>query len=552
MTSKSNAAAGHLSLLDVVVLVAMAVTAAAFAAGLIINSGIDVTAGVIAAAALFVVMASSHFVITRQARAASVTSRIDELEEALVVLDGDLQRIDQVEDDVARLELLTDRVERLDQVVSDYDGGEPGTGARTLDVERLTQDVEQLRGRLDALRSDFTMETRTQRDEIGAELKSLEALIKELSRDLMAASPAFAAAASEDLGETEKIPSRLEERLERVSLAELGDEPTGLADVDLADGDDEVVDLLADETVVVAEETVIIAAEPIGIAAEPIGTESPADEIAVVSPAPAPIADERRPDDEKLKDLRQAIEANRIDLYLQPIVTLPERKLRYYDASTRIRTGEDEVMAPGSYLHLAEREHLMPRIDNVMLVKCVQLLRRVGADSRLKGVFCNLSAQSLLDHDFFPELVEFMEENSALADSLIFQVSQRTVLDLGTGELASLKTLGKLGFVYSLDHVADLDVDFAGLRDNFFRFVKIEANTLLHGMEEARASIPASDMTGYLNRFDLKLIVEKVDDETSLERLVDYGVELAQGDLFARPNPVTPEMFRELEDADAA
>ena len=545
MTSKSNAAAGHLSLLDVVVLVAMTVTAAAFAAGLIINSGIDVTAGVIAAAALFVVMASSHFVITRQARAAAVTSRIDELEEALVVLDGDLQRIDRVEDDVARLELLTDRVERLDQVVSDYDGGKPRTGAHTLDVERLTQDVEQLRGCLDVLRSDFTIETRTQRDEIGAELKSLEALIKELSRDLMAPPPAFAAAASGDLGEPEKIPSRLEERLESVSVAELGDEPTDLADVDLADGDDEVVDLLADETVVVAEETVTIAAEP-------IGTESPPDEIAVVSPAPAPIADQRRSDDEKLKDLRQAIEANRIDLYLQPIVTLPERKLRYYDASTRIRTGEDDVMAPGSYLHLAEREHLMPRIDNVMLVKCVQLLRRVGADSRLKGVFCNLSAQSLLDHDFFPELVEFMEENSALADSLIFQLSQRTVLDLGTGELVSLKTLGKLGFVYSLDHVADLNVDFAGLRDNFFRFVKIEANMLLRGMEEARASIPASDMTSYLNRFDLKLIVEKVDDEASLERLVDYGVELAQGDLFARPNPVTPEMFRELEDADAA
>jgi cyclic-di-GMP phosphodiesterase TipF (flagellum assembly factor) len=546
MTSKSNAAPGRLGLLDVVVLIAMAVTAAAFAAGLIINSSIDVMAGVIAAAALFVVMASSHFVITRQARAASVTGRIDELEEALVVLDGDLQRIDRVEDDVARLELLTDRVERLDQVVSDYHGGEPGTGARTLDVERLTQDVEQLRGRLDALRSDFTMETRTQRDEIGAELKSLEALIKELSRDLMAASPAFAAAASEDLTETQEIPLRLEERLERVSLAELGDEPTGLADVDLPDGDNEVVDLLADETVVVTEETVIIAAEP-------IATEAPAaDEIAVVPAAPAPVAEERKPDDEKLKDLRQAIEANRIDLYVQPIVTLPERKLRYYDASTRIRTGRDEVMAPGNYLHLAGREHLMPRIDNVMLVKCVQLLRRVGADSRLKGVFCNLSAQSLLDHDFFPELVEFMEENSALADSLIFQVSQRTVLDLGTGELASLKALGKLGFVYSLDHVADLDVDFAGLRDNFFRFVKIEAKTLLHGMEEARASFPASDMTSYLDRFDLKLIVEKVDDETSLERLVDYGIELAQGDLFARPRPVTPEMFRELDDADAA
>ena len=233
-------------------------------------------------------------------------------------------------------------------------------------------------------------------------------------------------------------------------------------------------------------------------------------------------------------------------------MTLPDRKLRYYDASTRIRTGADAFMAPSDYLPLAEREHLMPRIDNVMLVKCVQLLRRVGSDSRLKGVFCNLSAQSLRDRDFFPELVEFIEENSALSDSLTFQVSQRAVLDLGADELAGLKSLGKLGFVFSLDHVADLDVDYAALRDHFFRYVKIEAKTLLHYLDEAGASVPAADMTRFLERFDLKLIAEKVDDEASLSRLIEYGVDLAEGDLFGSPRPVTPEMFRALADADAA
>jgi hypothetical protein len=136
MASKLNAS-GRFGLLDVVVLIAMAVTAAAFAAGLIVNSGIDTMAAVIAAAALFVVMASSHYVITRQARSASVTGRIDELEEALVVLDGDLPRIDQVEEDVARLDLLTDRVERLDQSVSEYRGGEPATPVSAPDVDRL-------------------------------------------------------------------------------------------------------------------------------------------------------------------------------------------------------------------------------------------------------------------------------------------------------------------------------------------------------------------------------------------------------------------------------
>jgi len=539
MTSRSNAAPGRFGLLDVVVLIAMAVTATAFAAGLIVNSGIDMMAGIIAGAALFVVMASSHYVITRQARSATVAGRLDELEEALVVLDGDLQRIDQVEDDVARLDLLTDRVERLDQAISEYGGGAPATGVSGPVVERLTQDVEQLRGRLDVLRTDFAAQTRAQRDEIGAELKSLEGLIKDLSRELMAASPAFAAAATEDLTETSDLPLRLEERLERVSLAELGDQSAGDDDAidELADDD-----ILAGETVVVTEQTVVFVTKSAPVA----------DEVLVVMPEPAEALAEIAPGDAMLRDLREAIEGNRIDLYLQPIVTLPDRKLRFYDASTRIRTGDDAFMPPSDYLQLAEREHLMPRIDNVMLVKCVQLLRRLGPESRLKGMFCNLSAQSLLDHDFFPELVEFMEENSTLADNLTFQLSQRAVLDIGADALAGLKTLGKLGFVFSLDHVADLDVDFAALRDHFFRYVKIEAKTLLHDMAEARASIPAADMTSYLDRFDLKLIVEKVDDEASLERLMDYGVDLAEGDLFARPRPVTPEMFRELAEADAA
>src|SRR5262245_47308084 len=542
MTSRSNAAPGRFGLLDVVVLIAMAVTATAFAAGLIINSGIDLMAGIIAGAALFVVMASSQYVITRQARSATVAGRLDELEEALVVLDGDLQRIDQVEDDVARLDLLTDRVERLDQAISEYGGGAPATGVSGPVVDRLTQDVEQLRGRLDILRTDFAAQTRAQRDEIGAELKSLEGLIKDLSRELMAASPAFAATVAEDLTETSDLPLRLEERLERVSLAGLGAEPIRFAEDDFAEEEDRAaVDLSTDETTIVTQEVVIVTEAAAGVA----------DEIAVMpekSEAPA----EAAPADAMLRDLRAAIEGNRIDLYLRPIVTLPDRKLRFYDASTRIRTGDDEFMLPGSYLHLAEREHLMPRIDNVMLVKCVQLLRRAGPDSRLKGVFCNLSAQSLLDHDFFPELVEFMEENSTLADSLTFQLSQRAVLDIGADELAGLKTLGKLGFVFSLDHVADLDVDFAALRDHFFRYVKIEAKTLLHDMAEAGASIPAADMTSYLDRFDLKLIAERVDDDASLERLMDYGVDLAEGDLFAGPRPVTPEMFRELTEADAA
>jgi hypothetical protein len=256
--------------------------------------------GAIAAAALFVVMASSHYVITRQSRSASVVGRMDELEEALVVLDGDLQRIDQVEDVVARLDLLTDRVERLDQAMSVYTGVEPSGGVRAPTVDRLTQDVEQRRGRLDALRSDFAEEARTQRIEIGAELKSLEGLIHTLSRELAAASGFAASAAEESAARANRRAAR------RAAGASIWPLST------MSRKGREVIDLLADETVVVTEEAVVIVTDT-PVAEEPYCRGAGQCGCRALHCRRRACACRRasRSAETMLQDLRDAIEANR-------------------------------------------------------------------------------------------------------------------------------------------------------------------------------------------------------------------------------------------------
>ena len=529
MASNRNAAARRLLLLDVVVLLAMAVTATAFAVGLIVHSGVDVVPALIAAAALYLVMASCHFVVTRGARSAPVSGRLDELEEALQMIDADLQRIDQVEDDVARLDLLNDRVERLDRAVSDFDGADGG--GTTERVDRLANDLEELHSRIETLHSNLQSEAHGQRDKISSELRQLEGLIKQLSRELTGA-----AAAGTGDREQEPVPAA-----EPISL----DEDAISLDEDAISLDEDAISL-DEDAISLDEDAIVIVSETIAIVEEPAQALSASGEVV----AEALDLVEPEPDDELVDIVRQSIERSRIDLYLQPIVTLPDRKLRYYEALTRIRTKAEGLILPGTFIPVAERSGLMPLIDNVMLVKSVQALRRLPTGSKIKGIFCNISVQSLLDADFFPELVEFMEENSNLSDSLYFEVSQQAIRGLSSNELESLNTLGALGFRFSLDHVADLDVDFAALRDRHFRFVKIEAATFLRGMEETGAR--AADLRNALEPFGLELIVEKVEDEESVAKVMDYGIELAQGYLFAEPKPITPEMFRELEEADAA
>jgi cyclic-di-GMP phosphodiesterase, flagellum assembly factor TipF len=511
-------------MLDVVVLIAMAVTAIAFAAGLVVHSGIAYMPAAIAAASLYMVMAASYLMIARSTRSAPVADRLNELEEALEIIDGDLQRIDRVEDDVARLDLLNDRVERLDQAVSQYGTNKPMGGLDRFD--QFASGFEDVHARIETLRAELEGEARSQRDKVSGDLRMLEGLIKQLSRDIAAATanmvptaaPATPAAPAAMASPLSAIAAALdEEKEEEVSLAEEA------------------------ETLTVFVEEEVVTLGDGGSAAAALKDEDAASKA-------APRVD----DDEMLDIVAQAIEGGRVDLYLQPTVTLPERRSCYFEALTRIRTKSDELILPSAYVSVAEPSGMMPLIDNVQLVKSVQVLRRLGTESRIKGIFCNLSVQTLLDPEFFPELVEFMEENSGLSESLIFEVSQPGLLNLEASDLGSLDTLGALGYGFSLDHVADLDVDFAGLRERHFRFVKIDAKTFLHDMEVRGKGLPGADMKSYLDTFDLKLIVEKVEDESSVAKLLDHGVDLAQGYLFGEPKPATPALLRELEDADAA
>ncbi len=49
---------------------------------------------------------------------------------------------------------------------------------------------------------------------------------------------------------------------------------------------------------------------------------------------------------ELLETIRASLEENRVDLYLQPIVSLPQRKLRFYEALSRLRAEDGTVIMP--------------------------------------------------------------------------------------------------------------------------------------------------------------------------------------------------------------
>ncbi|HXW23522.1 MAG TPA: EAL domain-containing protein [Xanthobacteraceae bacterium] len=246
--------------------------------------------------------------------------------------------------------------------------------------------------------------------------------------------------------------------------------------------------------------------------------------------------------------IRRAVEANRVDLYLQPIVTLPQRKVRYYEALTRLRSDDGELLLPADFLGFAEAGGLMPMIDNVLLFRCVQVVRRLQAKNREIGLFCNVAADTLIDSAYFPQFSEFMDANRALAPSIVFEFAQSTVRAMGPIEQESLAALAQLGFRFSMDRVADLKIDPRELAGRGFRFIKVPATLLLARAAVTASDIHPADFSDLLGRFGIDLIAEKIESEGTVVDLLDFDVRFGQGFLFSPPRPVRSEVLQGLAD----
>ncbi len=253
---------------------------------------------------------------------------------------------------------------------------------------------------------------------------------------------------------------------------------------------------------------------------------------------------------ELLETIRASLEENRVDLYLQPIVSLPQRKLRYYEALSRLRAEDGTVIMPAQYMKVAGPVGLMSVVDNLLLFRCVQIVRRLAQKSRGVGIFCNISGETLADAEFFPQFLDYMHHNRDLASQIVFEFDQATVQNAGQKGEEGLIYLSSLGFALSMDHVTSLALDFDRLKSLGFRHLKVRAEMLTRGMTHAHAAVAAEDLKALLQRHGLNLIAERVEDEKTVVQLLDYSVDFAQGYLFGEPRPVREDTFRAGERLD--
>jgi len=259
-------------------------------------------------------------------------------------------------------------------------------------------------------------------------------------------------------------------------------------------------------------------------------------------------------EDAVLRDVREALSVGRVDLHLQPIVSLPHRRVSFYESLTRLRRADGSLILPADFLDAGRRANLMGIIDNLTMFRCVQIVRKLAERDRRVGVFCNIASASLEDPGLFPLFLQFMAENRDLSGSVIFELRADKFETRSAVMRANMEKLTALGFRFSLDHAHGLSFDLSRLQAAGVRFIKMNAGQLIDILRDPLGERPASninrrldgkEVSAVLSRYGITLIAEKIEDEASVIEILEYDIPYGQGHVFGAPRPIKASLMED-------
>lgn len=240
--------------------------------------------------------------------------------------------------------------------------------------------------------------------------------------------------------------------------------------------------------------------------------------------------------------IRSSLSDNRVDLYLQPIVSLPARKAAHFECFSRVRDEDGHVILPRLYLDIAAEKGLVGTLDNLLLFRLIQLLRRLGRRRPDTKFFCNLSRHSIADEEFFPQFIDFMATNDEFNHRLVFEIAQDDYELLDDDTLANLDNLSRRGFAFSLDQVTNLDrLDRKTLAGRGFKYIKVPTSVFDDTFHPEDLDI----LLGSLKKHGIEMIGSNLEREDEVISSIDSNLRLAQGYVFGEPAPAS-EYSKEL------
>ncbi len=240
-------------------------------------------------------------------------------------------------------------------------------------------------------------------------------------------------------------------------------------------------------------------------------------------------------------ELADALTAERMTVYLEPVQQMESDRPRHYEISVRFKAADGVEMPHEQLLAAARAAGLLPRVDAAIIPRAARVAQHFQVRGRDTDIFARVHGTSLPDQEFRAEVTA--AAIAADGGALILSFAQDDVRGFGRVHWMILSTLSEMGVRFGIESVTDLDMDFGMLKRHGFAFVKLDKDVLLDGLPAPGGTIASADVCRHFASLGLALIVSHIDDEAALARILGFGILFGQGALFGGPRAVRADLL---------
>ncbi len=239
-----------------------------------------------------------------------------------------------------------------------------------------------------------------------------------------------------------------------------------------------------------------------------------------------------------LEELTRAIEADELEFYYQPKVSLVSGRLDGAEALLRWNHPDGSVRLPGSFIPLAEATGFITRITRHMLAKLVADMAIIhDLDDALRISF-NASPKDFKSSELVADILGAIRIGAVVPSRLQIELTEASVLRSTEDVRQNLEALVREGVSLAMDDYGKGFSSIDTLSRWPFSVIKIDKDIIerIKGSSKGMTIVKASVRMAH--ELNVEVVAEGVDSAELYEFLLRCGCTRAQGYWIGRPMPL--------------
>ncbi len=226
-------------------------------------------------------------------------------------------------------------------------------------------------------------------------------------------------------------------------------------------------------------------------------------------------------------------------MHYQPKIELATGQTVGLEALMRWEHPTRGILPPTTFIPLAEQSGLIHDITRYALTECVTQLAAWRVAGRATPVAVNLSAHDVTTLAVVDLIESLLAEHAVPAELLEVEITETALVADPSRVVPVLERLGALGIRVAIDDFGIGNTSISQLRDLPVDDLKIDRLFVsdLGADDREGSEVVVQAMVDLAHSFDLRVVAEGVEDETTAAILRRLGVDQAQGFLYSRAVP---------------